>query len=112
MIRPSGMMSNLRGVKGPEDPNPRSTATGLVNLKEVHSDLGLEIADALFLGWMNAFDQERVHSIIEHQLLVLDDDDGDLTNGTPNIVPIRNAFLAHGFEVFVPGQKITIRICQ
>ena len=62
--------------------------------------LGGDIADALFLGWMNAFDQDRVHSIIMYQWLLLDDDDHNLSNGTPNIVLIENGFQGNAFPPF------------
>lgn len=73
-------------------------------------ELGGSAADALFLGWMNAFDQGLIHSIIEWQWLVLDDDDHDLSNLTPRLVPIDDAFRAQGF----PGYRlpVTTVICR
>ncbi|MEX1025891.1 MAG: hypothetical protein WD226_12530 [Planctomycetota bacterium] len=58
---------------------------------------GGDIADALFLGWMNAFDQSTIDSIIEIQLLVLDDDDGNPSNGTPHQLEIGAGMRQQGF---------------
>ena len=54
-------------------------------------------SDLLFLGWMNAFDQTTIRSIIEEQWLVLDDDNGDLSDGTPNFMAIDAGFVEQGF---------------
>jgi ComEC/Rec2-related protein len=59
--------------------------------------LGGIIANGLFLGWMNAFNQSQIKSIIETQWLILDDDDGDLHNGTPHFDDIDGGFRAQGF---------------
>jgi hypothetical protein len=48
-------------------------------------DLGDLAADTIFIGWMNAYNQSTIHSVIETQWLTLDDDDGDINNGTPNL---------------------------
>lgn len=79
-------------------------------LKTRHGDVvGGAIADALFLGWLNAFDQDTIHGIILYQWLLLDDDDHDLTNGTPNLEPIERGFVAQSFPRFrIP---ITTVIC-
>jgi len=57
-------------------------------------------ADALFMGWMNAYNQQTIRSIIETQWLTLDDDDGDIGNGTPNYGDIDAAFRTQGFPGF------------
>lgn len=67
------------------------------------AQLGGDIANALFFGWMNAFDQGAIDSVIEIQWLTLDDDDGNLANGTPNLAEIDAAFRAQGFPGFDPG---------
>jgi hypothetical protein len=65
-------------------------------------------ADALFLAWMNAYNQTQIRSVIESQWLTLDDDDGFLTNGTPNFASIDNAFREQGFPgVALPPIVIT-----
>ncbi|HEV8112452.1 MAG TPA: hypothetical protein VGR31_06720 [Planctomycetota bacterium] len=63
---------------------------------------GGAIANGIFLGWMNAFDQGQIHSIIETQWLTLDDDDGNLGNGTPHIADINQGFVDQGFPPFIP----------
>jgi len=77
-------------------------------LKNEYRELGGDIADALFLGWMNAYNQDRVHSIIMLQWLVLDDDDHDLTNLTPNFGPIQDGFLGNAFPRFELPLKTVI----
>jgi hypothetical protein len=59
--------------------------------------MGGATADATFLGWMNAFNQDMIHAIIMYQWMVLDDDDGDITNGTPHFNQIRFGFVQNGF---------------
>jgi hypothetical protein len=54
-------------------------------------------ADALFLAWMNAYNQTQIRSVIESQWLTLDDDDGFLSNGTPHFTALDNAFREQGF---------------
>jgi Zn-dependent metalloprotease len=74
------------------------------NLGATHGDAaGDAIANALFLGWMNSFNQTQIKSVIELQWLTLDDDDGTLDNGTPNHSPIDAAFREQGFPGFVPA---------
>lgn len=68
------------------------------NLETTHGEvLGAEIADALFLGWLNATNIPRIEpSTILYQWLILDDDDGIVSNGTPNFDDINNAFKEQG----------------
>lgn len=54
-------------------------------------------ANALFLAWMNAFNQTQIRSIIETQWLLLDDDDGNLFNGSPHYPQIDAGFRAQAF---------------
>ncbi len=75
----------------------------LANLRATHGTVaGRSAAGALFLGWNNAFDQTAIEDAIVLQLLALDDDDGDLANGTPNLDDIVAGFTAHGFTGFEP----------
>ena len=68
------------------------------NLKNsLGTALGGATADQLFLGWMNSYNQTQIRSIIETQWLTLDDDDGDITNGTPNYQDIDSAFREQGY---------------
>lgn len=55
------------------------------------------IADSLFFGWMNAFNQGEIRSIIEAQWILLDDDDGDILNGSPHFSEIDAGFRQQGF---------------
>jgi hypothetical protein len=54
-------------------------------------------ANAIFSGWMNAYNQGAIQSVIEAQWLTLDDDDGDLDTGTPHFGDIDSAFRQQGF---------------
>jgi hypothetical protein len=63
------------------------------------------IASTLFLGWMNGYNQTQIRSIIETQWLTLDDNDGNLNDGTPHFSDIDSAFRAQGF----PGVTLS---CQ
>lgn len=64
--------------------------------------VGQGIANGLFNAWLNAYDDTQIHSIIETHWLLLDDDDGNLSNGTPHMLSIDCGFMAHGF----PGANI------
>jgi hypothetical protein len=57
-------------------------------------------SNALFIGWMNAYNQTQIDSIIEIQWLTLDDNDGNINNGTPNYQDINSGFLEQGFPGF------------
>ncbi|MCP3917650.1 MAG: hypothetical protein GY711_19055 [bacterium] len=73
--------------------------------------LGDATADGMFMGWMNAYNQTQIRSIIEIQWLTLDDNDGDINNGTPNYTPIDAGFQEQGFPgfelAFVQFQNVT-----
>lgn len=58
------------------------------------------VADLLFLGWMNSYNQTGIRSIIETQWLTLDDDNGNINDGTPNYQSIDAGFRAQGFPGF------------
>ncbi|MDF1836248.1 MAG: hypothetical protein P1V35_00130, partial [Planctomycetota bacterium] len=62
--------------------------------------MGDMTADLIFLGWMNSYNQTGIRSIIETQWLTLDDDDGNINNGTPNYQAINNGFETQGFPGF------------
>ncbi len=59
--------------------------------------LGDAIANSVFLGWMNSYNQTQLRSIIETQWLTLDDNDGNLDNGTPHYADIDGGFRDQGF---------------
>lgn len=68
------------------------------NLKNTYGVApGGAIANAVFLGWMETYNQQLIQSIIETQWLTLDDDDGVLGNGTPHYAQIDPAFREQGF---------------
>lgn len=58
---------------------------------------GAQAADALFLGWLQAFDDGEILADIWLHWLLLDDDNGVLSDGTPNRSAIDTGFVAHGF---------------
>jgi len=75
------------------------------NLKSSNGSAnGSLIADTLFLGWMNSYNQSQIHSIIETQWLTLDDTDGNIDNGTPHYQDIDAGFVAQGF----PGYDLAL----
>jgi hypothetical protein len=58
------------------------------------------ITDALFLGWMNSYNQTQIKSVIETQWLTLDDNNGNINDGTPHYTEIDNGFKQQGFPGF------------
>jgi len=60
-------------------------------------------ANTLFLEWMNGYNQTLIRSVIETQWITLDDNDGNITNGSPHFTEIDNGFRAQGF----PGLTIS-----
>ncbi len=61
---------------------------------------GDDLANALFLGWLQTFGDRWTSSLIRDHWLLLDDDDGNLLDGTPHQDAIEAGFLAHGFPAF------------
>ena len=110
-----GDCESSQGCRGlpHEDGKPLMGALWKVR-RNLQAELGAEwggaLADALFLGWMNAYDQGRVHSLIEWQWLVLDDDDHDITNRTPRLASIDAAFREQGFPGF--HLPVTTVLCR
>jgi len=75
------------------------------NLKTTNGNAnGSLIADTLFLGWMNSYNQTQIRSVIETQWLTLDDTDGNIDNGTPNYQDIDAGFREQGF----PGYDLDL----
>ncbi|MFT5288498.1 MAG: hypothetical protein ACI8QS_000373 [Planctomycetota bacterium] len=64
---------------------------------------GGDVCDSLLGAWMNAYDQGTIDSIIELQWLTLDDDNGDLQDGTPNFNDIDGGFRIQGFPGIIIG---------
>ena len=72
------------------------------NLKNTHGTvIGGGIANGLFMGWMNSYNQTQIRSIIETQWMTLNDDDGNISNGAPDFTDIDNGFRAQGFPGLV-----------
>ncbi|MBI5432499.1 MAG: immunoglobulin domain-containing protein, partial [Planctomycetes bacterium] len=61
------------------------------------SALGIQKANTLFNGWMNGYNDGQIQTIVRTHWLVLDDDDGNIDNGTPNFVHIDGGFHDQGF---------------
>lgn len=71
------------------------------NLQGTYGDAaGGNYADILFNSWMNAYNDSQIKSIIENHWLVLDDDDGNIANGTPSYPDINAGFVTQGFPGF------------
>jgi len=54
-------------------------------------------ADTLFVAWMNAYNDGQIKTVIEEHWLTLDDNDGNILNGTPNYADIDGGFRQQGF---------------
>ncbi|MEM7260490.1 MAG: hypothetical protein AAF488_00770 [Planctomycetota bacterium] len=70
---------------------------------------GAQVAGELWLGSQLLTDGTLSTSVVE-DLLFVDDDDGDLSNGTPNLAIIVDVFLQHGFPP--PPLPITGLTCE
>ncbi|MGE3165949.1 MAG: dockerin type I repeat-containing protein [Planctomycetota bacterium] len=118
-----GLGADLRPLDGNAqfpDPSPDPTVEGLplaqafwdlrLNLMaDVGPVAGAELAAQLWLSSVLVGDGEVSTSVLT-QLLLLDDDDGNLANGTPHGPSILAAFAAHGFTL--PLAAITNLGCQ
>lgn len=70
-------------------------------LNITHGDAaGDAIADALMSAWMNGFFDGGMLNVIADHWLALDDDNGDLNDGTPNFGDVNGGFLAYGWPGF------------
>lgn len=76
--------------------------------KRLNTTLGNSVGDAranfLFNAWMNAYNDAQIKTIVETHLLVLDDNDGVVDNGTPNYADIDGGFKEQGF----PGYTLAL----
>ncbi len=61
---------------------------------------GRAASDTLFNGWMNAYNDSQIKTILEIHYLTLDDDDGNINNGTPHYTEIDGGFKQQGFPGF------------
>ena len=64
------------------------------NLGNAAGDL---VANTLWVSWMNAYNDGQIRTFIEDHWLALDDNDGNVLNGTPNFGAIDGGFRAQGF---------------
>ncbi len=67
------------------------------------NSLGIQTSNTLFNSWMNAYNDGQIKTIIETHWLTLDDNDGNLSNGTPHFGDIDGGFKIQGF----PGYPLT-----
>ncbi len=76
--------------------------------KQLETSLGAAqadmVSDAIFMGWMNSYNQTQIKSVIETQWLTLDDDNGNIDDGTPNYNAIDAGFRQQGF----PGYDLPL----
>ena len=63
---------------------------------------GALIDNTLFMGWMNSYNQTQIKSIIETQWVTLDDNDGNINDGSPHFTDIDGGFRQQGF----PGLSV------
>jgi hypothetical protein len=60
-------------------------------------DAGSATANSLFLGWFQTYNDTAICNVIHDHWLVLDDDDGNLGNGTPHKTQIDAGFEGQGW---------------
>ncbi|MEQ8763404.1 MAG: IPT/TIG domain-containing protein [Planctomycetota bacterium] len=58
---------------------------------------GDAVADALMIAWFKQYNDGQIKTIIEDHWLILDDDDGNVDNGTPHYPHIDGGFRDQGF---------------
>ena len=74
------------------------------NLKSTYgAGAGSAVANTLFNGWMNAYDDGTITPLIEIHWLTLDDNNGNISDGTPNYLDIDGGFVQQAF----PGYQLT-----
>jgi len=61
---------------------------------------GDALSNILFNSWMNAYNDGQIKTIIETHWLTLDDDDGNVGNGSPHYTDIDGGFQDQGFPGF------------
>ncbi|MEO6710348.1 MAG: hypothetical protein ABI054_08445, partial [Planctomycetota bacterium] len=81
-----------------------------VNLKNsLGASAGAAAADTIFLSWMNAYNDSQIKTIVETHWLTLDDNDGNLLNGTPNFAAIEGGFRVQGFpQMLISLSNVTV----
>ena len=73
---------------------------------------GIALADTLLNGWMNAYDDSQIRTIIEVHWLTLDDDDANIDNGTPHFADIDGGFTDQGFPGYVLPDVVIANVTQ
>ena len=63
-------------------------------------------ANTLFFSWMNAYNDGQIKTIVETHWLTLDDNDGNIGNGTPHYADIEGGFRDQGFPA-IPLSFVT-----
>ena len=58
---------------------------------------GDDVADHLYLAWFQAYNANKICDTNETQILTLDDDNGNIDDGTPHSIEIEAGFEAQGF---------------
>jgi len=66
---------------------------------------GDAVADHLFLSWLQVYDDLDLAEIVKLHWLALDDDNGDLSDGTPHLAQIDAGFVANGWTGIVLGNQ-------
>ena len=61
-------------------------------------------SSTLHVAWMNAYNDGQIRTVVEEHWLALDDNDGNIFNGTPNFGDIDGGFRAQGF----PGVNLQL----
>lgn len=61
-------------------------------------------ANTLWVAWMNSYNDGQIKTVIEEHWLALDDNDGNIFNGTPNFADIDGGFRDQGF----PGVDLAL----
>ncbi len=72
------------------------------NLKNTYGvAAGGTLASTLFNAWMNAYDDGTITPLNLEHWLTLDDDNGNIDDGTPNYDDINDGFVQQGFPSYV-----------
>ena len=58
---------------------------------------GVDTANALLVAWMSSFDNQGILDVFQDQWVCLDDQNGDLSDGTPHLEPITIGFQSRGW---------------
>jgi hypothetical protein len=61
---------------------------------------GALLSSTLLNSWLNAYNDAQIKTIIETHYLTLDDNDGNINNGTPHYADIDGGFKEQGFPGF------------